>query len=292
MGISISAVQNTLELYNLGYLKKANSIIEIGSQELIIKKNDLKELFEYAGLKGSLVEEYPNVNNFPDRPRCSAKHFYESLGISNYQCIDINGEHGAIVHDLNKPFDDSFKFNQFDIVTDHGSCEHIFNISECYKTVHNLAKPGGYIIIEQQVIKGNGYFMFDRAFFEGMAAANNYKIVFGSYVIITGTKTKNGSLHMYHVPMTEPVFNSINLSKVENINIYVVFQKQNKDEFKIPYQDDLMKEKYNCAGFNRIYFKDPMSYSYIPAANLTTEETPFKVLIKEFFRRLIKKLKK
>ena len=53
-----------------------------------------------------------------------------------------------------------------------------------------------------------------------------------------------------------------------------------------------MKEKYNCVGFNRIYFKDPMSYSYIPAVNLITEETPFKVLIKEFFRRLIKKLKK
>ena len=52
-----------------------------------------------------------------------------------------------------------------------------------------------------------------------------------------------------------------------------------------------MKENFNCAGFNRIYFKDSLSYSYIPSAKLTTEETPFSVLIKEFIRRLTKKIK-
>ena len=48
MGLSIAAIQNTLEMYNLGYFKKARSVFEIGSQELHIKKNDLKELFDYA----------------------------------------------------------------------------------------------------------------------------------------------------------------------------------------------------------------------------------------------------
>ena len=49
-----------------------------------------------------------------------------------------------------------FTFNKFDIVTDQGSCEHVFDIAECYRTMHNLAKPGGYIIIAQATWKGNG----------------------------------------------------------------------------------------------------------------------------------------
>ena len=41
MGIGISSIQNLLELYDLGYLKEANSILEIGSQEVHVNYKDL-----------------------------------------------------------------------------------------------------------------------------------------------------------------------------------------------------------------------------------------------------------
>ena len=193
MGISIAAVQNTLELHNLGYFKNSKKVIEIGSQELHLKKNDLKELYDYAGLDSKIIDSFPNIDNYPKSPKCSAKYFYQSLGFEEYKSIDINSEHGAIKFDLNKPFQDSSLFNKFDLVTDHGSCEHVFNISECYKTIHNLTKKNGYIVIAQGLLKGNGYFLFDKSFVDGIAAANNYKIIFSSYTISTGTNTKNGS---------------------------------------------------------------------------------------------------
>ncbi len=168
MGLGLAAVQNTLELHNLGYLKNSKNVFEIGSQELHLKKEDLKQLFDNAGIKSDLVDEYPNLNNWPEKPRCSSKFFYESLGIKEYQCMDMNGDYGAIVHDLNKPFEDRSKFNKFDIVTDHGSCEHVFNIAECYRTMHNLTKLGGYIIVAQAIWKGNGYFKFDELFLKGL----------------------------------------------------------------------------------------------------------------------------
>ena len=34
MGLGMAAIQNTLELYNLGYLKDSKSVMEIGSQEI------------------------------------------------------------------------------------------------------------------------------------------------------------------------------------------------------------------------------------------------------------------
>ena len=265
---------------NLGYLKYSKNILEIGSQELHLKKEDLKELFHNAGLKCDSVDKYP-TNNWPDAPRCPAKYFYESLGILEYQSIDINSNYGAIGHDLNKPFEDKSKFNKFDIVTDHGSCEHVFNISECYKTMHNLTKPGGYIIINQAIWKGNGYFKFDEAFFEGIAAANNYKIIFNSYVVSPLNKTKHGSNIEFHIPIKRGLFNALNFEKIVDLGIYGVLQKIKDDEFKIPYQGKLMKEMYNISeGFNRTYFKDPMSYSYLPSATLNVEGASFKLLIK------------
>jgi hypothetical protein len=292
MGLAMATVQNTLELYNLGYFKKAESVMEIGSQELHLKKNDLKELFDYVNLDSSLVENYPNIDNWPNQPRCSSKYLYEALGFKEYASIDINSELGAINHDLNKPFEDKSKFGKYDLVTDHGSCEHVFNVPECYKTIHNLTKPGDYIVSAQQIIKGNGYFLFDKSIIDGMAAANNYKIIFASYTLTAKTTTKKGSAHQFHVPLSEFMFDTIDFGKIDGLGVYAVFQKQNDSEYKFPYQSGLMNEIFNCSGFNRLYFKDQMAYSYVPSAKLTYEEAPFKILVKEFFKRLLKKLKK
>ena len=215
MGLGIAAVQNTLELYNLGYLKNSKSIFEIGSQELHLKKEDLKQLFDNAGLKSDLVDKYPNINNWPERPRCSAKYFYESLGIKEYQSMDMNSDYGAILHDLNKPFEDRSKFNKFDIVTDHNSSVYVFDIAECYRTMHNLTKPGGYIIIAQAVWKGLAYFKFNDSFVEGIAAANNYNVIFNSHVITTRDKTKNGSGYEFHIPRNRKLFNVLDFSKLD-----------------------------------------------------------------------------
>jgi hypothetical protein len=279
VGLGIASVQNILELHNLGYLKNSNSVIEIGSQELHLKKEDLKELFEYAGLKSDLIDEYPNINNWPFSPRTSSKHFYKTLGIKEYQSIDISGLLDAIPHDLNKPFEDRSKFNSFDIVTDYGSCEHVFNVAECYRAMHNLTKPGGYIIVAQQTFKGNSYFKFDESFFEGIAAANGYKIIFNSYVITPGDKTKSGSLYQFHIPRNQKLLNVLDYSKlntterVTEIGIYGVLQKIKEDEFKMPYQNNLMKDVYNISGFNRMYMREPMSYTFITSATKTLEET-------------------
>ena len=53
-----------------------------------------------------------------------------------------------------------------------------------------------------------------------------------------------------------------------------------------------MKEVYNVpGGFNRIYSKDPMGYTYVPSSTLTVEEAPFRFLIKALIikiRRIIR----
>ena len=300
MGLGVASIQNILELKNLGYFKDLNSVMEIGSQEIHLKVLDLKELFEIAGLDKNLIDTFPNVEKWPFKPRCSSRHLFKALGFNNYQSIDLNGELGAVVHDLNKPFEDKSKFNKFDIVTDFGSCEHVFNIAESYKTMHNLVKPGGYLIIYQQTIKGNGFFTFDESFYEGIAAANGYKIIYSSYLVRTGEKTKNGSWHEFHIPRNQGLLNILDYSKLRSakagdtaLNIYGVFQKMKDSEFKMPYQGGIHNDDiYNhVAGFNRGYLKQTMDYLYIPSATKTIEDASLGIILKSLFKWSKKKVR-
>ena len=291
MGLGIATIQNTLELHNLGYLKNCKSIIEMGSQELHIKKEDLKQLLKNSGFEADSVDLITNVSNWPNGPRSSSKSFYSLLGIEEYKSIDTNGDYDAIKHDLNEPFEDKSKFKKFDIVTDHGTCDCVYNVGECYKTMHKLTKKNGYMIIHQRAFKAFRYYLFDKSFFESIAAANNYKIIFNSYTVSPGKKTKHGSNYEYHVPASRAIFNMFNLSNNRPIGIYVVFQKQDDNDFKTPGSYVSESDDKNFSGFNRMFLKDPLEYSYIPSATLNIE-APAGLLIKTILKRLSKKFKR
>jgi len=99
MGIGISSIQNMLELYDLGYLKNAQSILEIGSQEVHVNYKDLVKISKVVGIEENAIENIPNVKNWPFSPRGTSKFFYKILGIKEYTSIDINGEYNSIPHD-------------------------------------------------------------------------------------------------------------------------------------------------------------------------------------------------
>jgi len=283
MGLGIAAVQNTLELSKLGLLEGTNKIVEMGSQELHLTALDLEEMIKMAGLNNFQKNKFPDIDNWPNSPRCSAKSFYQFLGIKEYVSIDMNKEHGSISLDFNLPLEDTSLYSQFDLVTDHGACEHAFNIAETYRTMHRLCKPKGLIVIAQSLWGGNGYFLYDESFFDGIAAANNYKIIFNSYVIATGSKTPNGSDNQFHIPLNRDLLKTIDLSKT-SIGVYVVLQKQDKSDFKFPYQGQYLAKKQGHFGFNRIYHQNPLSSSFLPEAKITALSG--RDLLKELFRRI------
>jgi len=288
MGLGLTAVQNILELWQQGFLNNTRKIIEMGSQELHLKSADFEEMIRMAGVINYDKEKFLNLDNWPKQPRCSSKSFFQMLGAKEYFSIDINGEHGAIKHDYNLPFEDTSFYSQFDLVTDHGSCEHAFNIAESYRTMHRLCKPSGLIVIAQALWGGNGYYLYDKPFFEGIAAANNYKILFCSYTISTGTKTKNGSDHEFHIPMNKDLLMTVNLNRVDAIGVYAVLQKQTDADFQFPYQGQYLSEQQGHLGFNRLFHKDPPSYSYIPVFQNNPgkiENFSGKVLVKELLKR-------
>ena len=295
LGIGSDSVKLYLELWQRGFFKTIKSVMDMGSQELMIAEDLLKRMTENAGLSNYSKEKFKNLKNFPGYPRCSTKPFYEMLGVEKYSCIDLSKAHGAIPHDLNYPLEDLTLYGKFDLVTDFGNNEHPFNIGEAYRTMHRLCKPNGYLVIQQQLFGGNGYYNFDQSFFEGIAVANNYKVFFSSYLIDPCINKKSRYADRYHIPASRELLNVIDLCKVKFISICYVLQKVVDADFKYPYQGEFDKYLSKNSGYKLQFLNNPpgRSYSYIPAPLSELTDPPIKIttMLYIIFKRIIKLLK-
>lgn len=101
--------------------------------------------------------------------------FYRALGCGRYESIDANGN-GTILADLNEPL--PMGLPQFDLVTNAGTTEHVFNLAQCWRTIHDLTKPGGYIYGEQptQGYLDHGLYNLQPTFVHDLARHNAYEI--------------------------------------------------------------------------------------------------------------------
>lgn len=289
MGLGPAAVKMTLELWQKDFFKGMNSVVEMGSQELHLALTDFMELIQMAGLTNYKKENFAALSDWPAGPRCSSKPFYEILGIKDYACIDLDKHYGAITLDLNRPLEDKSLYGKYDLVTDYGTNEHIFNTAEAYRTMHKLCKPGGILMIGQVVYCGNGYYAYDPSFFEGIAAANNYKILFSSYVISTTTPTRSGSTNQFHIPLSRELLGALDWTKTAQLGIYYAMQKQSESEFNTPYQDRYLSKFQGNHGYKLQYLQSPPTRSYIPIHTLSGISG--KSLLTELYRRVCRRAK-
>lgn len=140
----------------------------------------LKEPANYVkalGLpRGFSVCEFGNQFMSGDSPR-PALEFYQKLGVGRYVSIDANGR-GTVTADLNCPVTD-LALGTFDLVTDFGTGEHIFDQAQVWRTMHELTAPGRWIAFDRP---SDGYskhcfYLITTGLMEDIARANGYRIV-------------------------------------------------------------------------------------------------------------------
>lgn len=105
-----------------------------------------------------------------------ARDWYLALGCGPYVSIDGNGK-GTLLADLNMPV--NMGPLQFDLVTDFGTGEHIFDQAQVWRTLHSLCKPGGFIAFDRP---SNGYathcfYVTNECLYLDLARANGYDVV-------------------------------------------------------------------------------------------------------------------
>ncbi len=114
-----------------------------------------------------------------ENPHRLAKDFYKELGCGRYESIDGNGR-GTFLYDLNiKWAQKGSRWAPFDLVTDFGTGEHIFNQAQVFRTLHVLTAHKGFIVFDRPTsgYPGHCFYHVTEPLLIDIADANQYRVV-------------------------------------------------------------------------------------------------------------------
>ncbi len=159
-----------------------------------------------------------------------ARLFFEiSLQHSEYSAVDPGTPGARYRFDLNLPLPIT---DQFDVVINIGTAEHIFNVYQFFKTAHDCTLPGG-LMMHSSPFTGwldHGFFNFQPTFFFDLARANGYEIL----SFICG---RINPLQYVQVGRHDDVPKLVQAKRIpEGAHINVVLRKTTNDSFRVPVQ--------------------------------------------------------
>ena len=160
-----------------------------------------------------------------------AKIFFKVfLDYEKLIAIDLHGTPDAKQINLNYPVDLG---EQFDIVMNNGTGEHVFNVFQFFRSTHEFTRPGG-LMLHVMPFRGwleHGFYSFNPTFFWDLAAANDYGMRILAYTELMPPK-------VIQLKRREKIIELAgNGTLGANANLYAVMQKNAvESEFKIPMQ--------------------------------------------------------
>lgn len=215
MGIGPHAIKLTRILHESGLLKAGFSVIELGSQ-------DFAPTLSHAQLAIKSEFGFSRVDDV-----ASPADLYRRIGASRYDCIDLDGYHGAHVFDLNVDVEKTYDFgDQFDLVTNHGTTEHLFNQTVAFCNVHKFTAVGGVMLhaLPFQGYQNHGMFNYNPSLFLDLALANGYE-VFGLFLSI------DDKLYAYD----QEFLARNNVTTAQDTLLLAALIKKSDDAFAVPY---------------------------------------------------------
>jgi hypothetical protein len=184
MGVSAKSLFRIQELNKLGLLKLNSNIIELGAQELYCKGME-QSVADFINnfVPGSNVKSDDNfIKKIAHRGFTS--ELFKYCGFS-YKALDIFDGDEVLLFDLNIESPGPELIEKFDLVTNFGTTEHIINQYKSFKTIHELTRPGGLIYHDLPLggYHTHGYFNYNPLFFQHLAEANQYQVIFQWYSV-------------------------------------------------------------------------------------------------------------
>ena len=141
--------------------------------------------------------------------------------------------------DLNTDISKQYNYNkQFDLVTNNGTGEHVFNQYTVYKNMHDLTKVGGYMIHVLPFYRwvDHGFFNTQPNLYPCLANQNDYDLL-GLWIgtsdgqriekcKVTALRRYKGYRHDFQLDTWE-----------RDPMVVAIMKKKNSNEFQIPQQE-------------------------------------------------------
>jgi hypothetical protein len=226
-------------LFERGVLSSGGALLELGEANWYGDLPPLKVLEDIQALvkdperRDALVRritevvEHQTANSSFD----IVKIYYELFfAPSEMQAIDFHGSETAQKLDLNGPITLN---RRFDVVINNGTAEHIFNIGQVFRTMHDYTVPGGMMLHEGPFVGwiDHGFYTLQPTLFFDLAERNRYEIC-GMYVGKPGFET------ILQIRTRDDVHELAKANRIpDNSLLFVYFRKDTQDSpFEIPMQ--------------------------------------------------------
>lgn len=201
MGISKSCISLLLETRKLTPFK--GNILQLGRQWIFFSYD---HLVEKAKKHNAILTDPKKLSFSHDPTYAKAKFidditFFESLGFSKVESLDVtDAESPTYTWDLNKPIPAKFH-NQYDVILDGGTSEHICNIPQVLKNIHLMLKDDGIVIHAANPIHNHvdhGYYSFSPSLFYDYYFVNSYDILQSYILRLNKNVNKKWTLYDYY----------------------------------------------------------------------------------------------
>jgi SAM-dependent methyltransferase len=165
----------------LPHLPPQPTVVELGNQSFRVGKQVLGPIADRLRAAGrtaaaDALAALPPPGG-PDGPL--TEDFYRALGFTDYLAIDVNTKYGSVVMDLNRDLAGELGFRRtFDLVTNLGTGEHVFDQRRVLENVHDLTAPGGVMVHVMPFVNwlNHGFYNFHPVLYTDLAAANDYRL--------------------------------------------------------------------------------------------------------------------
>jgi hypothetical protein len=148
--------------------------VTLGRQHFYVSSGEIRALLGQFKLPTAAFPklfsiEYPGY----------AEPFWEMLGARTIHTIDANDFEGAThIHDMNRPVPDSWKA-AYDVVSDCGTLEHVFNFPAAIRNCMEMVACGGYFFAATPANNsfGHGFYQFSpELFFRVLSPQNGFEV--------------------------------------------------------------------------------------------------------------------
>ena len=189
-------------------LPAKSSVVELGNQTFTVGDSVLAEVMRNNfGERGSGALR--DILDLKGRDRDGqVEAYYRALGFDRYVAIDVNEKFGSLPMDLNENLATRYGFEeQFDLVTNNGTGEHVFDQAMVFRNMHQLAAPGGLMLHIMPFVhwENHGFYNFHPILYMDVAHANGYGIEkislanrWGNEVLVNTDREPPGRTQVHH----------------------------------------------------------------------------------------------
>lgn len=160
-------------------------VVTIGRQHHYSVYADMMELSDQFGLNLTAEKVGAALANSG-----FADELLKAFGCAEVQSLDVSDYEGAsIIADLNEPISSEL-VEQYSLVIESGTFEHVFNQRTAFENIFKMIKPGGHLLFVTPCsgFCGHGFFQLSPELLFSLCAANDFAVEL-AYVVPGNVKS-------------------------------------------------------------------------------------------------------